>query len=219
MNIMNFKTFTIIYTGVSITEIIFGTIGNPMGVYLTKPLIMLLIMLFYVNQTKGKRESTDKVMLLAFFFSMLGDIFLMFEGEKFFMMGLGSFLITHLLYIFIFRKEGKQPNWLSRIAIAIFSIIMLLFIKDQLPMGLFIPVIVYMTAISIMAMSAAERATNARSYQTLLIGALLFMVSDALIALDKFAYTIPFRTLFVMGTYVLAQYLIANGYLWRKQVE
>jgi uncharacterized membrane protein YhhN len=46
-----------------------------------------------------------------------------------------------------------------------------------------------------------------------LIGAVLFMISDSLIAIDKFATPIPYPTLFIMGTYVFAQYFIAVGVL------
>jgi uncharacterized membrane protein YhhN len=210
---MNLKIFTTIYFTISMLEIIFGTIHFQMGVYFTKPIIMISIMLFYFYQTKNQRNFQDKLMLAAFFFSMLGDTFLMFKGEQYFMFGLGSFLITHLFYIFIFRLNNLKTNTLSRIFFFTFSMIMLFILKNYISSSFLIPIIIYMITITLMAITASERNTNPQSFRLVLIGAILFVLSDTLIAIDKFVVPIPFPTLLIMGTYVFAQYLIAVGFL------
>ena len=213
---MNLKLFTTIYFIISLLVIFFGTIDYNMGVYLTKPLIMISIMVFYFLQTQNQRNFQDKLMLVAFFFSLLGDIFLMIKSEKFFMFGLGSFLITHLFYIFVFSRNELKMNILTRIAFLIFSGIMLLILKDNVNKSLLIPIIIYMITITIMAISASERKTNPDSYRLILLGAILFVLSDTLIAIDKFVVPVPFQTFLIMGTYVLAQYLICVGFLKRN---
>ena len=66
---------------------------------------------------QNQRNFQDKLMLIAFFFSMLGDTFLMFQGEEYFMFGLGSFIITHLFYIFVFSRNRLKANLLARISL------------------------------------------------------------------------------------------------------
>ena len=213
---MNLKLFATIYFIISLLVIFFGTIDYNMGVYLTKPLIMISIMVFYFLQTQNRQNFQDKLMLIAFFFSLLGDTFLMIKSEKFFMFGLGSFLITHLFYIFIFSRNRLKNNVLIRIAFLIFSGIMLLILKDNVNKSLLIPIIIYMITITIMAISASERKTNPDSYRLILLGAIVFVLSDTLIAIDKFVVPVPFQTFLIMGTYVLAQYLICVGFLKRN---
>ena len=107
-------------------------------------------------------------------------------------------------------------NLSSRIAFLIFSGIMLLILKDNVNKSLLIPIIIYMITITIMAISASERNTNPESYRLILLGAILFVLSDTLIAIDKFVVPVPFQTFLIMGTYVLAQYLICVGFLKRN---
>ena len=186
------------------------------GVFLTKPLIMISIMIFYHLQTKSQRNLQDKLMLIAFFFSLLGDCFLMLSDAKYFMFGLGSFLITHLIYIFVFTRNILKINLLARVLLLSFSSIMLFVLKDNVSNSMLIPIIIYMITITIMAISAAERNTNSYSYRMVLMGAILFVVSDSLIAINKFVIPIQFETILIMGTYVLAQYLICVGFLKRN---
>jgi uncharacterized membrane protein YhhN len=67
-----------------------------------------------------------------------------------------------------------------------------------------------------MGITAAERHTNIKSYGFVLIGAILFIISDSLIAINKFAFSIPLSDLWVMSTYIAAQYLIVQGVLLER---
>ncbi len=212
---MSPRIFTIIFFTISTLEILAGTFGFREGVYLTKPLIMLSIGIFYYSQRKEKLDTQDRIMLVAFFFSMLGDIFLMLGKEEYFPLGLGSFLITQLCLIRVFLSQKGKANIVARIAIFVLGGIVFSFIKNQINSGLLIPVIVYLLAISVMAICASERNVNSESYRMVLMGAVLFMISDSLIAIDKFASPIPYPTLLIMGTYIFAQYFISFGFLKR----
>ena len=213
---MNLKIFTTIYFTISTLEIIFGMNHFQIGMYFTKPLIMIAIMIFYFIQTQKQRTLQDKLMLIAFLFSMLGDTFLMFKGERNFMFGLGSFLITHLFYIFVFSHNILKINLFARLLFLVFSAIMLFLLQHNISNSLLIPIIIYMITITFMAISASERNTNPQSFRFVLIGAILFVLSDSLIAIDKFVMPIPFQTFLIMGAYVLAQYLICVGFLKRN---
>ena len=210
---MKTKTFTYIFAAISILEIISGTVGFREGVFLTKPLIMFSIIAFYYLQSQKTLERQGILMMIAFTFSWLGDVFLMFSGEIFFMLGLGSFLMTHLFYIYVFSRNKEKANWSARIFIPILSISVFSLIYNHVEKGLLIPVLVYMLAISLMAITASERKTNTESFRFVFVGAILFLISDSFLAIEKFAYKIPVSTLLVMSTYVLAQYFIATGFL------
>jgi uncharacterized membrane protein YhhN len=84
---------------------------------------------------------------------------------------------------------------------------------NKIPKGFIMPIIAYATAIMLMGITAAERQSNKKSYRFVLIGAILFIISDSLIAINKFAFSIPLSGLWVMATYIAAQYLILEGVL------
>jgi uncharacterized membrane protein YhhN len=64
-----------------------------------------------------------------------------------------------------------------------------------------------------MGIKAMERQTNSKSYLFVLIGAMTFIASDSLIAINKFAFKIPLSDVWIMATYIIAQYLIVEGIL------
>ena len=93
---------------------------------------------------------------------------------------------------------------------------MLFILQHNISKSLLIPIVIYMITITIMVISASERNTNTESYRLVLMGAILFLLSDSLIAIDKFVVPIPFQTFLIMGTYILAQYLVSVGFLKRN---
>ena len=193
-------------------EIAADMLGLTWLVYLTKPLLMPILMwYFYQNMTSFSKKEKN-LMLMALFFSLLGDVFLMIRGANLFVFGLGSFLIAHIAYIFLFSIDAKA-HLLKRLPFMAFSLIMLYFLKPVLPQAMVLPVFTYTIVITIMGIRAAERQTDFASYKWVLIGAVLFMISDSLIALNKFLMPLPLSTFWVMTTYGLAQYLIVAGYL------
>ncbi|MBX2952948.1 MAG: lysoplasmalogenase [Leadbetterella sp.] len=186
---------------------IYGSIAwhRPL-VLVTKPLLIPLLML--IARQEGV---TDKAYFLALFFSFLGDVFLMFDG--WFIPGLVSFLLAHVSYIFLFRNEYR----FSFIAILLFVWVtsgFLVFLYPRIPGDLRIPVVIYCTVITLMGIYAASRNTPSKaSYRYILAGAVLFIISDSLIAVNKFHTDIPKDALYIMSTYGAAQYLILEGWL------
>ena len=78
---------------------------------------------------------------------------------------------------------------------------------------LLIPVLIYALVLLGMGVWAHKRrgATSSASFQLVAIGAILFALSDGLIAINKFAFEIPFERVLVMSIYMTAQYLIVQG--------
>jgi len=203
------KLALFVFILVSVLEIVGVLFKIPMLVLIFKPLILLSLMGLYAVSVSKR----NKIYILALIFSFSGDVFLMFEGELFFMVGLISFLIAHLFFIKIVVNRLQK----STISNALFSIIpflilllfLILFLKPYLN-ALLIPVIIYGITISILGIVSMLDYLNTKSKKTLLmfIGALIFISSDALLAINKFYSANAIFAVLIMITYVLAQYVI-----------
>jgi uncharacterized membrane protein YhhN len=188
--------------------------------YFMKPLL-LLILLLAVYATDF--FPTKKILLIALTFSWLGDIILLFagNGEQYFIFGLLAFLISHLVYIILFSKQkdkiAPKKNsmyWIGIVLILGYFILMLITLFPILG-PLKIPVIVYALVITSMLLMAFHKS---RKWETpannlVVIGALFFVLSDSILAFNKFYTPIEHATLYIMSTYCIAQYLIVCGIL------
>lgn len=186
---------------------IYGSIAwhRPL-VLITKPLLMPVLM--YIAWQEG---ITSRMYFAALFFSFLGDVFLMFEG--WFIPGLIAFLLAHVSYILLFRKEYRF-SFMAILLFALFSSGFLVFLYPSIPPDMQIAVVIYCGAITLMGIYAASRNTpSGASYRYILAGAVLFIISDSLIAVNRFYTDIPKEAIYIMTTYASAQYLILEGWL------
>lgn len=196
--------------------------------FITKPLITISLILFVYFTIKRKSRFTNKI-ITGLFFSLLGDIFLMFPhvDELYFMLGLGSFLIAHLFYIAAFYLDSTNKIEVERrYVLPIFLVFgfscMAYYLLLRPHLGsMNIPVLVYSFTITLMAIMAALRygKTNTKSFAWVLLGAILFMASDSILAYNKFVERIAIGDLLIMATYMLAQFFIAMGTVERKFVK
>lgn len=128
-----------------------------------------------------------QLVLLALLASMAGDVFLMLPNDRF-IPGLASFFIAHLAYVFAFLDGDTRvvvdALWLFPLA---FAALLLSYLWTSLA-ALKIPVVLYATVIMVMLISTIERYQAVPNFSSLLllVGAIMFVLSDALIALDKF---------------------------------
>lgn len=174
----------------------------------TKPLIMASLIGLYISVV----QKQDHLFLLSLIFALMGDVFLLFEGELFFLMGLGAFFFMQLGYGFTFYKDakGKRAPWFIITLLLVFASIILFILWPHVqPLRPFI--IVYMASILAMVSLAFGRGKSSKSFLLVSIGALFFIVSDSLLALNKFVQALPFGHYVIMVTYILAQYAIVTG--------
>ena len=185
-------------------------LGRKARIYLFKPLTMFFIILIAL-QTKNTVSSFYKYAIVCgLVFSLAGDIFLMLPTDRF-IAGLVSFLLAHLCYIAAFTFEGaRAPGLLTAIPFVIYGALMLRILLPHLG-GMKAPVMVYMLVISLMAWQALNRwiATAEQGSAPALAGALLFVVSDSLLAMNRFKRRFQNAQLYIMSTYFMAQWLIA----------
>lgn len=188
--------------------------------YFAKPLLLpalIVLLLTSVKNAQGKN-----IMLAAVFFSWLGDMFLLFENQNplFFILGLASFLTTHILYIIYFlniRNSSvsllKKHPWLIVVVIIYgISLVWLLFAKLG---DLKIPVIVYAAVICTMLLCSLHifYKANKMAAGLFITGALLFVLSDSILAVNKFYQPFTYAGVCIMLTYCAAQYNIVCGFL------
>jgi len=192
-----------------------ATTANACGwseVYLwAKPLALLVLMVAAWQSSAGMLGR--KWLMLALALSLLGDVLLM--GESLFVPGLVAFLLAHISYIQLFRQDAPWLRSRRAVAVCISAAAVIFVGLDQngLPTELRVPVAAYVLVIATMAAQAWGRAKHLYSASSLWVawGSLSFMLSDTLLAFDKFVSPLPYAGLWVLATYYLAQGLIVRG--------
>lgn len=189
-----------------------------------KPFLLPFLLLMTL---KAPFFKTKKWLLLALLFSWIGDIVLMFtdKNELFFIFGLVSFLIAHLLFIVLFTKQEatvyhtqKNYYWLFYGIILLYLFGLLSILLPKLG-DLKIPVGIYAMTISLMLIEALKgyfNWNNPRKTQVV-IAAALFVLSDSILAINKFHTPLPLATLWIMSTYLMAQYFICTGIIQKPE--
>lgn len=179
----------------------------------TKPLLMLSLLVFSLIQLREKAKA-HLVFLIAQCFALLGDISLLGNGSLSFMLGLGSFLIMQLLYAFVFFKQRAIGVHKQRLAIGLILAVGIVFFKILIPHtgDLLLPVILYNVSILGMVIMAVLR-WKVSGYWLVIVGAILFLISDATLGYAKFVGPILHSGFIIMFTYSAAQLCIVHGYL------
>jgi sterol desaturase/sphingolipid hydroxylase (fatty acid hydroxylase superfamily)/uncharacterized membrane protein YhhN len=163
--------------------------------------------------TYGTTQSA-RLLALALICSLAGDVFLIWP-ETDFIPGLVSFLLAHVAYLALFKRDA--PWFASRKALgavlALAAAMYAVLAFNGLPPELLIPVAVYVSVIALMVAQALGRAKALKTTGAWLtaVGAALFMVSDSLLAFNKFLMPLPLASLWVLGLYFAAQLLIVRG--------
>ncbi len=223
---MNQNRFTLWYFAVSLIFIILENLHFVLPSLLFKALIIPSLMVFYHFSVREKYDFFHRLIMVGLFFSWLGDIILQLADTDFairnsidylFIGGLASFLITQLIYMIAFSlPKGKNIVFTTRayqvILVVLYGAMMLYFLYRSLG-DMRVPVIAYTVIILLMLLAALNRygKVNGLSYILVVIGAMLFVISDSLIAVNKFHMKINFAGVMIMITYVTAQYLIVLG--------
>ncbi|MGA8513695.1 MAG: lysoplasmalogenase family protein [Burkholderiaceae bacterium] len=203
-----------------------SAMGWTLAHYIAKPsgmAIAIFIVATYVHMTRTTtlnttKNSTDtsfsfapRLLLAALGFSLIGDVLLMFHG--YFVFGLVAFLCAHLAYIALFKRGVAWfPHRGALLATLVYGAAMYAFIYSYLPAALKLPVAVYVLAIALMGAQALGRASVRRddASRCVAIGALFFMASDTLLAINRFVTPLPVSALWVLSSYYTAQFLIAR---------
>jgi uncharacterized membrane protein YhhN len=184
----------------------------------SKPELIPFLAGYFLDQTNGIAGSIKKNILAALFFSWAGDVLLMFvpKDEIFFLLGVSAFLIAHIFYIAFFHhvriKEKVKGNpWLMVIVVVYYGTL-IAFLSPHLA-NMKWPVRVYGIVISFMFMLAMHMLgiKNKTAGKWMMMGALLFVISDSVLAINKFYQSFELADIVIILTYVLAQLFIVQG--------
>jgi uncharacterized membrane protein YhhN len=209
------KLVFILFWMVVVIDVLFILQGTTSLRIFSKPLLVPLLALSLITNA-GWQNHMLRLVIAGLFFSFLGDVFLL--RDDYFIPGLICFLLTHILYAVYFIKTANKNGWYLKkqplLLLPVFaystSLVWLLYpgLKQ-----LTVPVTIYAFIISVMMATCINlyKQINRSAYTYFFTGACFFVLSDSLLAVDKFYQSFSFAGIIIMVTYVLAQYLIVKG--------
>ena len=183
-----------------VTSIVLEAIAPLWAYGIAKGLTTVLVLLLASSNRQISRLGAR--VLTALFFCLLGDIALIWEDA--FLLGLGFFLIAHLLFIRAFIARFKTKfHWIALTIATTLAITTLYFIWPKVSGILQIAILSYVFVIGLMSSLSMSIALIKRSKIRLQLGlgGLLFMISDALLGINAFVNPIPFASILILATY------------------
>ncbi|MFC8345738.1 lysoplasmalogenase [Streptomyces sp. NPDC057280] len=188
--------------------------GWDIGHMVAKPLLMPLLAAYAASR------GAPRLLTAALLCGWGGDVLLLFDADPAFLAGMASFAAGHVCYIVLFQKYGTdiatvraRGGLLAVIYVVVLSTTIQSLWPD-LPADLRVPVAGYSVLLTAMAYLAAARMGRVAG-----IGGVLFVVSDTLIASGVADWDqLPRPDLWIMLTYVAAQYLLVTGALGERRL-
>lgn len=193
--------------------------------YVCKPLLMVILSSWFYFNSRRVGDRFTLLIQVGLFFALVGDVMLMLthKDQFFFLVGLGAFLMTQLCYTFAFAQNivdnhagpGVFVSWLIALGLGTFAFFFGWTLLPAVDEVMFMPIVAYLIAITAMGTAAGfrYRRTFPLSFLLVLVGALLFITSDAILATERFVRHMEHARWSVMVTYGMAQFLIAAGCL------
>jgi uncharacterized membrane protein YhhN len=162
------------------------------------PMMLLLVLAF--TTTANHTKQYKLLVSIGLVFCAIGDYTL-----QWFLIGLSSFLIGHIFYIFAFRSTNEASTPLfTKIGLSVYGLVMAFWIAGSL----FITND-YVMAVAVIAYICVILTMGWMSFRTgtiwAIVGALLFIASDSVLAVNKFTISVPFSHEIIMFTYYGAQ--------------
>ena len=217
-----------VFLAIALTDVILLTAGNETVPVYIKPFLMLSLLaaalLALLPEHKGKLTTLMSIGLL---FHNVGDILLLFDKRSFlfFALGLGCFFIGHLFYLAVFRSgmgrkavaepaapKGKK-GWETVVMLAPLVLGPLVAISFGAVLPMTIALTIYSLALFYIMATGIVWALRGKPFAwRVIIGALLFIISDVLIGILVFdGITFPLRHAAVIATYLAAEWLLVSA--------
>ncbi|MEI6408348.1 MAG: lysoplasmalogenase [Bacteroidota bacterium] len=212
-----------LYAFASFVELLGDITGDARLTYVSKPLLMPILGLWFYFETKAYRSYLRGAMLVGLAFATLGDTLLMLNGRPdgfpYFLAGLGAFLITQICYAAGFQSVVRiTQGYLKQKPVFILPFIaylvgLMALLWSGIPPEMKIPVALYGTILTTMAVSVfnLKEQVALDAFSMLFYGAFLFVLSDSMIAVAKFAYAFDDAHIGIMVTYIAGQWLLVSG--------
>ena len=218
----NSKIILLVFWAVLALHLLAIYMNMPLIRVISKCALLPLLLLYLMVAGSGHHQPVfKKLAMLALFFSWLGDILLTQDGTIFFLMGMGAFIVTHLINGgLLLRLQSVRFTFATMMGVilALGAIGMVYYWLHDFLGTFSIPVVLYMFIIGSVLVLAFNVSNNTRykniAYTCFIPGMFLFTVSDSLLALNKFLFHNPTGwDIWIMLTYALAQWLLTEGYI------
>ncbi|MFO7963368.1 MAG: lysoplasmalogenase [Desulfobacterales bacterium] len=184
--------------------------GSALQLYVFKPLTTVLILVIGLISVSDSASAYGYFVIAGIFFSLWGDVFLMLPKDRF-IAGLSSFLVAHILFIMAFAtSSGPMPTGWIAIPVFLIAAAASLFLLPHA--GKLKPaVLTYIIVISVMLWQSWERWHILKTADAMIagLGASFFMVSDFMLAYQRFIRPFKHAHAAVLGTYYTAIWLFA----------
>lgn len=184
--------------------------GRWKVVYALKPAVLAAVLLLAVLRPAAGPPRYRGFIIAGLCLSLAGDVFLMLRRKRF-NEGLASFFLAHLFYIGAFLTVTPlQADFATVLPLFIMALAMMSFLLPRLG-RMKIPVTAYILVIVVMAGLAMERyvvAGGAPAFRAFL-GAVLFLISDSILAVNRFIREFRAAQGLILSTYFAAQWLLA----------
>jgi uncharacterized membrane protein YhhN len=176
-----------------------------------------LLVIAHAVQRGAPGDPRRRALLAGLGLSLLGDVALLWPQQGF-LPGLVAFLLAHLAYLVAFTRGvrlGASPPVL--VAYALLALALLALLWPGVPPALRAPVVAYVVCLAAMAAQTASAWRVARGdadkalARSAAIGGALFLISDTLLAFDRFHSPLPLAALWILASYWAAQWLIAGS--------
>jgi uncharacterized membrane protein YhhN len=182
--------------------------------YITKGLLMPALLVYFLSAS----STHHKWIVSALLFSWAGDVLLLFEAvhTNYFIFGLTAFLLAHIFYILFFekiiRQERRKKKYVFLLPVSLYYGGLMYLLLPHLG-SMKVPVLLYGIVICYMLLQALQLAgiKNRQAATAIIAGAVFFVISDSLLALDKFYHPFAFSGILVMMTYGVAQFFLIAG--------
>jgi alkenylglycerophosphocholine/alkenylglycerophosphoethanolamine hydrolase len=195
------------------------TINGPAS-SVTKLLLMPALLLAVLWALRLTRSDLLVFACLGVILSWAGDALLASPGDIGFLLGLGAFMLAHLAYLVLFLRPLRERRipWLAA-TYALWWVVLVLYLAPHIG-ALLLPVAAYGFVLA--ASSAAALGTSRFSA----VGALLFLLSDTILAFKLFVPGADFypvdaiiMTLYITGQGLIAYGVATRGYRFRSQPQ
>jgi uncharacterized membrane protein YhhN len=185
--------------------------------YVFMPLTMVLILMLAIASPALPPLRYRMSIIIGLICSLAGDICLMLPWD-YFLQGLICFLLAQCMYLSAFTSDSRlalKPA--PFFVLGVIGVSIIVTVWNGISVSLRLPVLLYAGMLLTMASQAGSRALHLKTPMAYAaaLGAILFVVSDSLLALRKFGYSISCSRLLVLGPYFVAQWLISIS-TWKQ---
>lgn len=192
--------------------------SHGFGSTVTKPFLMPALLLAILWSLRARPTWLLACSAVALAFSFLGDVLLQAPGDIGFLLGLGAFMLAHLAYLLLFLKPLRERRipWYA-LVYAVWWIALVVLLAPHIG-----PLLIAVAAYGFVLAASSAAALGAGRVAA--VGALIFLLSDTILAFKMFVpgwafYPVDFiiMTLYLVGQGLIAYAVVSRGYRLQSQ--